>query len=314
MPVELIIDGYNLLHNAGLGRPRNAPGEFEKARNKLLKRLQVSLSETERAHTSVIFDAQFSEHPDRRPLHLYGMAVLFSPHGRQADDLIEILLSSHPAPQQVMVISSDHRLQRAARHARAAYLSSDAFLVELDERQLEQPTAEADPHETSSPPFNRSQKPAKSDVERWLQEFGEIDVNSIAREELQAELQLRQSAAGKQAATGKQSTTGSSPIPTPNSSALPTTALPTTERTGQKDSNDLPTNLTPSEFEMEGGLGKIIPLKEKPGSTPRSAGRSSSRPSDPSAQSASSPESASLPPGELSFWEQRIREMLDAEE
>jgi len=311
MPVELIIDGYNLLHNAGLGRPRNAPGEFEKARNKLLKRLQTGLSEAERAHTSVIFDAQFSEHPDRRPLHLYGMRVLFSPHGRQADDLIEILLSSHPAPQQVMVISSDHRLQRAARHARATSLSSDAFLVELDERQSKKNAAESALHETHSPAFDRSHKPAAADVEHWLQAFGEIDVNSIVLEELQAELPSRQSSVNKQDATGASSR--------PHASAQPAE-----ERTGRKDSGTAQPQTIPSEQELEGGQGKIVPLKEKPGSKPRPNRRSSSRQSGPSTEASSlqnnslqnnfSPESASSTPGELSFWEQRIRQMLEEEE
>jgi len=183
MPVELLIDGYNLMHNAGFGHKSSGPGAFERARDRLLKRLQNSLSETERAHTSIVFDAQYAEQTDRRPLNLYGMTILFSPRGRQADDLIEMILAAHSHPQQVLVISSDHRLQRAARHARAGYLSSDSFLVELDGRKQE---SSEDTDESSHsrcpniPP--EEQSPGAEELDCWLVEFRDVDVNALVRE------------------------------------------------------------------------------------------------------------------------------------
>ncbi|WP_437228658.1 NYN domain-containing protein [Planctomicrobium sp. SH661] len=183
MPAEYVIDGYNLLHNAGLARGKYKPGEFDRARDRLLRRLRDSLTEEERTHTFIIFDAQYAESSDRRPLNLYGMTVLFSPRGRQADDLIEILLSAHQTPRDVTVVSSDHRLQRAARAARASSISSDSFLVELDERKLKRPDVDDEPETKQSRSTQKTFDSGSSeDVDQWLKEFGEIDVQSITKE------------------------------------------------------------------------------------------------------------------------------------
>ncbi len=36
---DLLIDGYNLLHAAGLGRARYGPGDLQRARQALLRKL-----------------------------------------------------------------------------------------------------------------------------------------------------------------------------------------------------------------------------------------------------------------------------------
>ena len=59
-----IIDGYNLLHAAGLGRPTYGPGDLERCRNRLLSFLRTHLRAAERARTTVVFDARDAP-PDR---------------------------------------------------------------------------------------------------------------------------------------------------------------------------------------------------------------------------------------------------------
>ncbi|WP_437188103.1 NYN domain-containing protein [Planctomicrobium sp. SH668] len=182
MPVEYLIDGYNLLHNAGLARGKLRPGEFEKMRDKLLKRLQLSLTEEERVHTTIVFDAQYAPDSDRRPMNIYGMQVLFSPRGRQADDLIEILLSGNSTASDITVISSDHRLHRAARASRAKFMSSDAFLVELDDRREASSQSEDAAKESNSQDPKDAFGTGKIDSAGWLEEFGDISVDSIEAE------------------------------------------------------------------------------------------------------------------------------------
>ena len=54
---DLLIDGYNLLHAAGFARTSYGRGEFEKARDRLIKLLAQQLNDRERERTTVVFDA-----------------------------------------------------------------------------------------------------------------------------------------------------------------------------------------------------------------------------------------------------------------
>lgn len=129
-----IIDGYNLLHAAGLGRMRYGPGDLERVRNRLLSHLRTHLGVEERARTTVVFDARDAP-PDRpRRFAVEGMTILFAASGGDADAEIERLIAAHSAPRRIRVVSSDHRLQKAARRRRAAAVDCEVFLAKLDRR------------------------------------------------------------------------------------------------------------------------------------------------------------------------------------
>ncbi len=177
----LIIDGYNLLHAAGLARASYAPGDLQRQRHQLLVRLAGSLSTEERQRSTVVFDAIDAPTGLDREFQHEGIAVLFAEPGHEADELIEQLVSAHSAARNLIVVSSDHRLQRAARSRRAASLDSEAFLARLSRRN------EAD--QTTNRPSQSRDSAAKPtpasdpDVAFWLREFGPIDIETIASEE-----------------------------------------------------------------------------------------------------------------------------------
>ena len=54
----LIVDGYNLLHAAGLARMLYGPGDLERARQRLLSLLAERLRSDERRRCRIVFDAQ----------------------------------------------------------------------------------------------------------------------------------------------------------------------------------------------------------------------------------------------------------------
>lgn len=276
MPVELLIDGYNLLHNAGLGHGKLRAGEFERARDRLLRRLSSHLSEAERAQTTIIFDAQYAEHADRRPLNLYGMTVIFSPRGRQADDLIEILLAAHRTPRQVLVISSDCRLQRAARHAHAEFMSSDSFLVELDERKSnlgDHPACHFPAQTVSARKAALPEVIADADTDRWLQEFGEIDVQAITRDV------IGESSPGEQSSSN---------------------------RKNLEKKRDMPSEFLPARGELE------ATANPDPSSATDAAAVRGEAVNEPDVEN-SQQENSTLPSEDLRFWEQRVQEMLHEE-
>ena len=137
--MALVIDGYNLMHAIGLLDQRRGPHVLEKARLTLLNTLAESLDPAELPHTTVVFDAKdVPRHvPDR--LEHRGICVRFAAEEDEADELIEELIRTDSVPRRLTVVSSDHRLQTAARRRRARFADSeawwDALLAERRQRQ-----------------------------------------------------------------------------------------------------------------------------------------------------------------------------------
>lgn len=169
---HLIIDGYNLLHAAGLARKKYAQGELEQARENLLSLLRRLLSTREQEQTAVVFDAgqrdpSLSDHA----LRSGQIRILFSTQHGNADALIESLIEDHATPRKLTVISSDHRIQRCARLHHALFLDSESFLGDL----LLRPPKRRKP----LPPHpKQTGEMTSGELEYWLREFSGIDTKS----------------------------------------------------------------------------------------------------------------------------------------
>jgi predicted RNA-binding protein with PIN domain len=132
----LVIDGYNLMHAAGLGRADYRPGELERNRNRLLNQTAAVLDEQVAADAIVVFDAHLAvlrASDENAPLTRSPLAVRFSRDGRDADAEIELMLETHSSPRQVLIVSSDHRLHKAAARRKATCIDSEDFLRQFDE-------------------------------------------------------------------------------------------------------------------------------------------------------------------------------------
>ena len=128
MQPTLFIDGYNLLHAAGLARRTYGPGDLERARGRLISLLASLLGEDQATKTAVVFDAKESPGFHGSTSVRDGVTVVFPDRGVEADAVIERMIREHTAPKQLRVVSSDHRIQTAAKRRRATPVDSDAFL------------------------------------------------------------------------------------------------------------------------------------------------------------------------------------------
>src|SRR5688572_18723775 len=116
MPVPYhLIDGYNLLHAAGLARETYGSGDLERARFALLVRVADGLDDAQRGRTSVVFDAADPPPDAARQFRFRDMTIIFAVASTDADALIEELIRVHSSPRQLRVVSDDIRLQRAAK-------------------------------------------------------------------------------------------------------------------------------------------------------------------------------------------------------
>lgn len=168
----LIIDGYNLMHDAGLARAKYGPGDLARLRHELLNKLARRLTLEERQRCTVVFDA-IDAPPNLSSRFTHeNITVQFAKPGQEADEVIEHLVSQHSAPRRLTVVSSDHRLQNAISRRRGIGMDSDVFL-----KQLESP----DRHVGPAPQSQQSSREA-GDIRFWMEEFEGINPQSINAE------------------------------------------------------------------------------------------------------------------------------------
>jgi predicted RNA-binding protein with PIN domain len=160
--MALLIDGYNLLHVTGLvGR---AGSGLQGSRNALLRFLASAIEPKELAETTVVFDA--TEAPPGLPRIVThdGMTVRYASEYPDADALLEELIAAHHVPRSLTVVSSDHRVQRAARRRRAPFVDSDVWFAEIARRRTQRQGA-------SSTPVRREVHLSAEEIAYWIAEF-----------------------------------------------------------------------------------------------------------------------------------------------
>jgi hypothetical protein len=172
----LLIDGYNLLHAAGMAQHAYAPGDLLRCRMRLLKWLLEKLSAAEIRAATVVFDAR--DPPPDRPPHVVvsGLKVVFANPEGDADVFIQSWLSRHPSPRCVTLVSGDRALQRAARGCGSKFVSSSDFVHDLERRR----GARRSRRGTSTAPVDDDSKPAGNvsagQAAYWLKVFGDVPV------------------------------------------------------------------------------------------------------------------------------------------
>ncbi|MDP7205446.1 MAG: NYN domain-containing protein, partial [Pirellulaceae bacterium] len=93
-----------------------------------------------------------------------GLTIHFSRDHENADALLEEYITANDAPRQLTVVSSDHRVQRAASRRRATAIDSDTWYRAINQHQGAKQNTESPKPDA---PLNEVQ------VEQWLRFFGE---------------------------------------------------------------------------------------------------------------------------------------------
>jgi uncharacterized protein len=167
--MALLIDGYNLLHASGILGRGIGPGGLERSRLALLNFVAESVPAQTLSGTTVVFDAAGA--PPGLPHTLYhrGITVRFARNYESADALIEELILADAAPRRLTVVSSDHRLHRAARRRKAKAIDSDRWYAETL-RQRSRRMHPLSPDEIGHKPATPLDE---NHVEYWLARFAD---------------------------------------------------------------------------------------------------------------------------------------------
>ena len=113
--------------------------------------------------------------------------VIYAGPKTDADSVIERLIEDSAATKDLIVVSNDHRIQRAARRHRAVSIGSESFLHKLADALRAKHTGPPAPEKPTGPvdtaawmeKFGVGEKPGKKppadvsrETERWMKEFG----------------------------------------------------------------------------------------------------------------------------------------------
>lgn len=169
----LLIDGYNLMHALGMARLRYGPGDLERCRHRFLTHVTGRLTSPQRSRTTIVFDAADAPHDTPRERTIDDVTVLFAPGG-DADAMIESLIARHSAPRQVRLVSSDHRLQKAARRRRAAFVDSEDFAAELESTQPAGEPQDPAGRGARRRALKEGERLSPDELQDWLEVFGDV--------------------------------------------------------------------------------------------------------------------------------------------
>jgi predicted RNA-binding protein with PIN domain len=128
---RLIIDGYNVV--CGTSRySALAESDIDGARERLIADLGARVAEGQRV--TVVFDGGGNPASEGIPGEVGGVTVIFSPHGSEADSVIESLASAaREAGESVEVVTSDSATRWAAGGGSVTVTRAASFARELED-------------------------------------------------------------------------------------------------------------------------------------------------------------------------------------
>jgi uncharacterized protein len=174
--MALLIDGYNLLNVTGIFGQDGPGTALHRTRLAFLEFLASSFTKRERSQTTIVFDAAGAPPGLPQTISHEGMTIHFARRHSNADEMIEELLEQWKAPRSLVVVSSDHRVQRAARHRGAAFIDSEQWYADtLTARRKRERSSE----EGAAKP---SVKPSPDETAHWMREFGDTPSASTESE------------------------------------------------------------------------------------------------------------------------------------
>jgi len=183
--MDYIIDGYNLIFQCGLQTRSATDDMLRKARQRMIHEILAAVSKTVARRITIVFDAA------ERPLlakgnseTIGGMKIFYADQYDDADSMIEHLIAKHSVPRKLTVVSSDHRLHKAALRRKAIPIDSDLWFDQMEARKLDgSPSRSGQGGQTNSAATKASKELKAID---WQAEFGTDDVD-IAKIQQQLE-------------------------------------------------------------------------------------------------------------------------------
>lgn len=147
--MPLLIDGYNLMHATGIASAAKGRTPLERERLGLLDFLAVAIDWATEVTATIVFDSAAAPPGLPDQVTYRGLDVRFARAYRDADEMLEELVRSHDSPRRLTVVSSDHRVQRAAKRRRARAIDADVWYEQVRAAHHKQQTTDQQPDRPS---------------------------------------------------------------------------------------------------------------------------------------------------------------------
>jgi predicted RNA-binding protein with PIN domain len=167
---RLLVDGYNLLFGQGWEQSRHrSHSGLKPGRETLASNLADRIPSELRPAVWIVYDSL--DAPTHLPssMRMRDMYVFFSRQWVSADEMLQQILAEHPSPRSVVVISSDHAVQRKASARGAAWFDHDHWQEAID--------AAFESVSTKEPPVDpvegvRDRFVSDEERNEWMKRFG----------------------------------------------------------------------------------------------------------------------------------------------
>ncbi len=154
----VIIDGHNLLQSI-----QKTFEDFDSLTAVRLCQIISRYLKQVRENGEIVFDGTGPKDKSEFD-NISNLEVFFAGQGSDADTVIEDKIKASTAPKRLTVVSSDRRLQKAARARKATVVKSQVFWSNLC-RQLSR-------KRTIKEPASKRQGISEGETEQWLKFFG----------------------------------------------------------------------------------------------------------------------------------------------
>ena len=158
--MAIIIDGYNVLHTS-----RWLSSSWKGVAHQRLCRLLGRLAKHRAEKITVVFDAVPAEPALDRAKWL-PLEVVFSGHGRTADEVIIQMINKSSGPRDLTVVSSDRQIRTAAKR-RGCKIKLAGEFIRISANELAQANTEH-----LAEPTEKRKGLSPSQTKKWLAEFG----------------------------------------------------------------------------------------------------------------------------------------------
>ena len=155
-----IVDGYNVLHTS-----RWLRSSWRGMDRRRFCMLLAQLARHRSEKITVVFDALPSE-SDPAFAPPVSLEVIYSGHGRTADDVIIQIVNASTGPRDLTVVSSDRQIRSAAKRRGCRLIRAGEFVKDA---AAELAQAQANVH---SEPDEKHKGSTRAQTRQWLIEFG----------------------------------------------------------------------------------------------------------------------------------------------
>jgi uncharacterized protein len=165
-----LIDGYNVMHAAGMLAPKLGREGFRRARRRFLDEVAEILPVEHNGGVTVVFDAKVPPGDFPVASTYRGVRLIFALGDEDADSRIEYIIGQDSSPGTLTVVSSDRRIRQAASRRRARPLTADAFWDQKDHWR-----GPARPRVDLQPERDRDGVTDPAEAEFWMQTFRDVE-------------------------------------------------------------------------------------------------------------------------------------------